>query len=519
MNEQEIDELIGPVSAQEDEKYLQYAVPRKNLLRKLRSPNNRFIIINAPRGCGKSGLMISHSNDMTNVYKNKAVVLMKYFDDIVFPNTNHSVAEYTNFWKNTILSEIVKEVGARLKGVVWRDDDLVALEMAELQGRTEKNPIDSLLSRLKFKSIPVEKIEVDPQLSYEQIQRIIKKSDTKFYVVLDEMDVHYADNENANNSLVGLMHACENICRNTENVWLRMTIRPHILKIISSKYDIVQKLTRKIHNIKWENRELKEILAKRIEVFDDYHEQFALEREEVNDGSIDKEKEKEELRQHNLISRYFEDFDMSLSPDSKSNYRAFSTMGFRKPRWMLEFCISALMHSKGRFADKKAYRKAVYEYGSQRVTWLAGEHFHHMPHLEKIINQISGERRIALGKNESLKSMIINCVLDAGVAIEYIDDKIKDRDNALALASLQIANELYMVDFIRGKQRLGGRDDHRFFYFSDRPELLSSWSKNLRIEWEIHPVFALGLNIIDNNVIRDGDELRMIGERGRRRQS
>ena len=60
MNKKDIRRLLGSDLAQKDKCFLEYAVKKNELIKELGDPDNGLMIINSPRGSGKSGLVILH---------------------------------------------------------------------------------------------------------------------------------------------------------------------------------------------------------------------------------------------------------------------------------------------------------------------------------------------------------------------------------------------------------------------------------------------------------------------------
>jgi hypothetical protein len=181
---------------------------------------------------------------------------------------------------------------------------------------------------------------------------------------------------------------------------------------------------------------------------------------------------------------------------------------------MIEYCSIALALSETNHASVTDFQRAILDYGNNRVQFVAGEHKFHIPELQQMINQIAGQRQYRLGSSAALKSLIVETIIKSGV--RRVDgpsqsaNELRLQEEQLALT---IAQELYLVEFIRAKQDVGGKDDHRFYNYPDRPSLLSTWTMERNITWELHPTFAKALNIDDTHVYRAGAEVRKFGDR------
>lgn len=509
MDRHDLKRLLGPDMAQDDLYYTKYSVERPKLLKLLRSDDESFLIVNAPRGSGKSGLILDHRADIQKISAQSSRVITKYYSDIVLPEESDlSVNQYLNFWKNQMLGWIGDEIGKSI-GFATRADELDVIDHSKGRGVVEEGTVSTLLRRVKFNQIPIELTSFDPNLKGEQVKRLIDRSKLKFWILLDEMDDHYTNSYSSNNALVGLIQACNYISNVSPRVMVRMTIRPHIMTILRNNFDIVQKFKSNEVKISWSPDEFVKILSQRINYFERETKEFDLDLfAELQKRNADAQRK----RERDNVSRYFADFDLSFSNGKTSRYRALHTLALRRPRWLIEFCRLALSQSEVSYADINEYKKAMYEYGSNRIQFLSGEHKFHMPELPVILARLASLRKVRFGRSGKLKELIITEIIDRGLDGRSGEDASESEKEERAL---NVAKNLFMVDFIRAKQSHGGRGRHRFFDFNDRPSLLDSWADDKTIQWEMHPTFSRGYNLEDTNVYRSGDVIKLFGEKGR----
>jgi hypothetical protein len=287
------------------------------------------------------------------------------------------------------------------------------------------------------------------------------------------------------------------------------------MTILRKTHDIVQKFRSSEVPIYWNESQLEEILARRISVFEG-----ASEAQQLSLALVPHYKPANSEIRRNLIGKYFEDFDTSFAAGKISNFRALYTLSFYRPRWLIEYCSLALELASGDFASRTDLKLALERYGSNRVQFLCGEHHYHVPRLEAIINQVLSARKMNLGTSEEFRELLIEKVVKTGIV--SVGGGAGEGDHDLSArqeqAALDVANSLYMIEFIRARQSAGGRDDHRFYRFQDLPSLLASWSSAPRITWQLHPTFSRSLNIEDSGVYRVEGEVREFGKRGRDRR-
>ncbi len=483
MDTARITQLLGNELAQNDENFSLYAIKRDDLMARLVDRTQRYIIINAPRGSGKSGLLLKLDENLKLASKTQNIVITKYLIDIDLDLPEFSLEQWIQFWRRKILVWLVEEVGVRISAAEERWQ-VIAAQFAEICGRRGDRlaPED-----FKPEDVPTAMLEL-----------IIARSGYKFHLLLDEMDDNFQESLVIRDRLAGLLQACKSVLR-VPDIHVRLTIRPHIMTILQTHYDHVQQLRSIELGLTWRPGQLKEILARRIAHFDQVvdAEQFLLEFED--DDNTDS-------GPNPLLRRYFDDFDMSLEENSRSRFRALHTLSLGRPRWMLEFCALALQNAPKEKAGSIEYKKAMHTFGSNRMKFLAGEHYFHSPDLQAYMNGLASKRKIRFSGSTNLRKAIEQSILGIQpVSKREPGDPILDE-------TLEIARLLYMVEFIRARQKGRTPRDYRFITYAERPSLLASWSVEPTIVWEIHPTFCRALNIVDNETFKTGDAVRIFGE-------
>lgn len=494
-------EMFGSEMAQHDPHFNDYVVDRSDLLTDISSDKNDLLIINAARGSGKSGLLIIFEEILKKNTDN--IIIKRYYAEITLPDGKITVNGSIGFWKNFMLGSIVSEVGKDTSFAFW-DDEISAVEFSESQGDREHNLLTSILNRLKFKGNIIEKCDFDPNLNIGQLSRIVSKSSKTYWILLDEMDDIYDNGDNIN-LLIGLIQASSFIASKFSNVRIRLTIRPHILTYLRLNNPVIQKIKECELKITWNISQLREIIYKRLDFYERSQgdiNQTLLELTPQTEDDNNKYKTE-------LISKYFSDFDMSFNDDSESNYRAFGTLCFYRPRWMIEFCKEVMkLVAEGEKATNYHYKRAFSSFGQNRIQFTIGEFSIIYPFIMNALSAVAAIRKTIIGNSKKLRSEIINRILKQGY-IEY-DQKME------FIKSLEIAQALYKVEFIRAKEIIPGPgNNHRFHYYSERPDLLQSWTNEPHICWEIHPTFARALNIKDSDIYEVAGEVKVFGKKNK----
>jgi hypothetical protein len=495
--------IFGSEMAQHDPFFTEYSLTRNDLIEDLMAEENDLLVINAARGSGKSGLLLEFEESLRKSNKGY-VVFKKYYADMVFPKNAISVSKGIDFWKNYILGLIVSSFGAD-KSFAISDDDMASVEFAEYIGEKPLNVVSAILKRIKFKGSLIEKCQFDPNLNINTLSRIVASSKHTYWILFDEMDDIYDNNDDIN-ILIGLLQASSYIASRFANVRMRLTIRPHIMTFLRTSNGTIQKLSECEMKISWNKDQLRSILAKRLDFY------------ERNNSSIEQGFLKLESRttsndrleqETSLIASHFDDFDMSFQPERKSNYRAFGTLCFYRPRWMIEFCKEvAAVTPEGKVSSLFHYKKAFVPFGNRRIQFITGEFSKIYPYIQVAMTAMVGARQAGFGKTKKLRSTIINRIIKTGI--------VDAEEEHHAQKALEIAQALYKVEFLRGKERIaGGGDYHRFYYYTDRPDLLSSWGHEPQIVWEIHPTFVRAFNISDSGAYIISDEVKLAGKKNK----
>lgn len=491
-----IEQLLGREFSQRDENFLAYSIPREDIMIRMRNRTRPYHLIIAPRGSGKSGLLLMLEDELRQLSGSSSVIIKKYYEDVSFPTGPLSVDVSLRYWTTTFMEWILAEIGMKID-VPRTSDEVAAVDLAERSGRRERKIGHMVHQR--------------SQEGFEHLrfitQRLIDKSEKAYWLLLDEMDDFYSNTEDRNNALVGMLQACDAVTKLSANIFVRITMRPHIHTYLKTKFDVVQKFRDAELPIFWDEVQLRDILVRRIEHFDGRigrrQPEFELSTPALDRGV-------ENRNACRVISRYLADFDSGFKADSSSDYRALQTLSLRRPRWMIEYCWIALRDSNNDFADAASFNRAMHEFGRNRIDFLAGEHSSHLPEFLTWVNGLGAARRRGFGTSEQFRDLVV----------EYIvrTDGVSIAERSISLAesaqALRIAQALFMLEVVRAHQSVGGaKDDHRFYTYSDAPELLTSWNNRANTTWELHETFARALNIIDNGTYRVGGEVRRFGDR------
>lgn len=490
-----VEELLGSEFSQRDDNFLSYSVPREDIMARMRNRARAYYVVIAPRGSGKSGLLLMLQEELKRTSAASSIVIKKYYEDVTFPDGAPSVDASVRYWISTLLQWVVAQIGLQFE-VPKTADEIYAVELAEKLGVRER----------KLGQTP----SGPGQQGYDHLryvaQRLLEKNQKTYWLLLDEMDDLYSNTPERNSALVGLLQACDAVTKLSKKIVVRITIRPHIHTILKTQFDVVQKFRDAELPLHWDEIQLRNILVRRIEYFEGAHGRGHPEFE-LSSPSNDRNQANRNACQ--VIRRFFADFDSGFKAESSSDYRALQTLSLRRPRWMIEYCWLALLDSKTDFATAASFNRAMQVFGQNRIDFLAAEHHPHLPDFLAWLNRLAAARRQRFGTSEEFRDLLVQHVVRTdGTSVG--ERPVSQAEDAQAL---KIAQALFMLEVVRAHQFVGGRDDHRFYTYADSPELIASWGGRANMTWELHETFARALNIIDNGTYRVGGQTRLFGDR------
>lgn len=495
MDRARIEQLLGREFAQRDHNFLEYSVPREDIMANIRDKNRQFFLIVAPRGSGKSGLLLMLQEELRTFSKNSSTIILKYYEDVQFPERTLPIDASLQYWIKKFLIWIIAEIGTQID-IPKTPDEIYAVELAEHLGVrvsdaaiAPRGTLDDSGDRLRAVA-----------------KRLLAISKRTFWLLLDEMDDIYSNTTARNHALVGLLQACDAVAKLSSKIVVRLTIRPHIHTYLKTHFDVVQKFRDSELYIYWNEVELRAILVRRIQRFNHVINRLQPEFQFEADPPAKFLANREAC---SVIGHYFEDFDLGFGAEKTSDYRALQTISLRRPRWMIEFCWLALQNAPDDYASRDSFIRAMHEFGRNRIQFLAGEHQAHLPELTSWVNRLASARKVSFGTSEEFCDIIVEHVIREA-AEDLTSKPATPQEKA---AALHIAQSLYMLEIVRAHQFVGGKDNHRFYTYADAPELLETWSTRANMTWQMHETFARALNIIDNHTFRVGGEIRLFGDR------
>ncbi|MCV2350813.1 P-loop ATPase, Sll1717 family [Paucibacter sp. Y2R2-4] len=496
MDRKTINEILGSDMAQHDRRFLTYCIEREDILQSLRDENEQLLVLNAPRGSGKSGLLLQLNRDLNKCPRH--IVINKISGQVEYPRENLDVHGYVNFWNTQLLGWLFTEIG-RQPQIAFSEAAINAVEYAEKKGAKQKNIVTHVLDKINFKALPIERAKMDPVVRHEEVLGLIKTIDKNFWLLLDEFDDSYDNTERFNTILAGLLISAQTISQLVTNVKIRITVRPHVMKILESTFDKIPTLRETQISVGWTTEQLGAILARRIE---SYLERTGDDMEALIAGTLSEKHVRS--RQEALIRLYFQNFDLEFdSPFGNENKtwitQTLATISMYRPRWLIEYCKLCLEACNIPPVSSTEARSALYKFGKNRIAFLQAEHRAIYAKIELMLNQFSTYGKNSFPSSNSLRSFIVAKIIGVGI--------LPTMPECVDTASLQIARFLHMIDFIQGKQSLGP-GVYKHHHFIDRPELFSSWTEHPDLRWVIHPSFANALDLDGNRSYRAGEQIK-----------
>lgn len=471
-----LSELFGKDRAQEDNN-LQYYFIKTQQYEDIKRGDKELVL--GRKGSGKSALfsiLAKEASDSPNTIPVKIsfdgedfIYIENWLKQNNFTEPLNDDFKYSLAWKNFILNEIIY---SSIPYVEYFDNTLKnKLVQEEIISDTswkrfayaifnvfKGGKLQSSLGEveLDFSSLTTLKLE-DKEKIKEELTNLI--SNNSFFVVIDNLDEPWKNNNNMNSWLRGLIFAIRQLKREYKNLKIVAFLRTDIYEIISKESDLFDSKS-EITSIAWDDNNyfsLKQLVATRIAHYLD--KPLPTDLKTINDY-------------WNLL--YPENIYYNGQPNYSHNYIINRT--FQRPRELLQFCRLILEVSKKTLlpVDELSISSAEIQYSNWKLNDLTGEYSKTCKRIDKCILSFVGIQE--------------KWTWDCPSLIAHIDqiDETEKLVNAITnetLSSKETISFLYQIGFLRKVvAEPGKRRKYRMFYQDDT----INYQKTV---FDIHPAF------------------------------
>lgn len=280
--------------------------------------------------------------------------------------------------------------------------------------------------------------------------------------------------------ITSFLIACNEAANSICNLKIRTTIRPNVWAIVLSKNSALLNLRTSIVQYKWTDKEIKEMIAKRICYYykthylsnaataDDtdwyFHQLF--------DSNADFD-----LSKKNVQERLDKGQGQKIAPE-----KTLTNLGMHRPRWVLSLCRKALQQKIKENNVQKVICKDINdclpEYGNERLQDLSSEFKSQCSQMNELF--ASFYKGLDKYKTESILNHLRDKI-NIDIAIEGVGDKCNAK---------QILTFLYEIGFIEPKY-YKSKAKSEFIFFEDKPNI----DFNNEYIWVIQPAFRNALSL------------------------
>lgn len=476
---QQAEKLFGNDAAEDEAEsaFISYAVDRAEVSAFL-DESKPLQVVRAYKGEGKSALLrlveakLKERAPDPLVLRTTGVSLSPLLD------TTDSDA-WVREWKRSIVKYVASEVGARIN-VAFSDDGISLVEEAERNGFRSRSFISSILDRLQFKELPLQRTRPE-MVNHEAVLQRWLKEGTTVWLIVDDVDQNYRNEPKQKVKVAAYFLAMRQLFSQIPELKVRTAIRPNVWASIKPDYEALSHVEQYVVDLNWSEAAFKDILAKRIEGFLKLTSQWDLFVPKAN----------LEDRKDQLIQMAFES-PVSWGGENRKRpmHVVLYTLSRHRPRWVIELCKVAAKHSAENGRKQIALDDVILQldsFGKRRIQDTIAEFKSQCAEIENLLIAFSGQ-------NERFSTSELISTIDRRV-LQGVHPRI---EGVIGRPSArEVAHFLFQIGFLSARlDRPDGTYDHLMYF--DKPNLLRA-TTNLDEggSWEIHPVFRQALKLKD----------------------
>ncbi|MGI3021811.1 P-loop ATPase, Sll1717 family [Vibrio alginolyticus] len=452
---------------------------------------SKFIVLNAPKGSGKTTMCRLLERKINNETNNTALWL-RDSDISPMPEAPVPLHNWQSMWSNRISYAILCQLVSESKGIISDSDLMDICNLQKETGERSKGLLNHLTDYFQLDFLRNKKLPDKHTISFQDmLVRLDKKLKHKVWIFIDEVDQGFTNSEQMIFKNSSSILACRNLVSKLNNIVIRSTIRPNVLAVIQSQVDSMANAADSIVPLDWSAIQIRSVVAKRVESYLIRTQSGYLD----NFSSID-EKENWLLAQILKV----EDKNIGLGKGSRVPHMTLSTLGKNRPRWVLNLLKNAAEIAEYNREDLITSHElfgCLTQYGHDRIKNIAAEYISVCDKIQTIITKLSLSKQKVFYHEELIKFINDKIISNSKIKITGISNNASATDVAELLYLIGVIDAGYKP----GEHSLNGIERHKKTHmdFYNQPVLMSALSdtdNNInKFLWEIHPAFryALGL--------------------------
>lgn len=458
----------------EDEKTLSSYFVIQNEFERFTDKEEKFLIVKAKKGMGKSTLL-KYTAIESKKDKNNIVIQVKGNELLGLIETKHlDEKQLENLWKKNICNRICIEIGKNI-GFAVSDTQSSFVEAAELEGFKEKNIVASLIKNV------IRVFNIDNGLNtdssaefreslsnpYEQLLQYQNNKDICIWLVVDDIDAKFQDNENNRIIVSSFFSASCAISHAVNGLKIRSSVRSDVWTSLRNVED-QDKLRDYIVDIVQDHEVSEKILFNKISTY-------------IKQSTGINAKYEYPRDRIKVISFVF-DNPMKWDKGETTAFTVLKFLAGGRPRWMGQLCKEAGKFAKTDKIKLEHFISAMMNFGKDKISDIEKEHKHQFSEINSLINSFrSGPKDYTKHKlNQRIDSFFVKKLKGAIPNV-----------NGFPFTSVeQLGQFLFEVDFLVANHN----DD--FINYSESPDLFDSPDSNGNIiKWTINSSYRNYLNI------------------------
>jgi hypothetical protein len=462
-------------------------VDKAELFGTFRSSSVPLRIVRSRKGMGKSALLRKVAHEKRGSSQDLVIELSG--SDLVFhTRALDDPEDLIHCWKQMVARRIFMELGSEI-GVALSDDEITAVELAQLEGRRQSSLIQILLDHFAM-SVGATGLTVSPQRPdlrgdvAARVARLQQDAARKMvWLFVDDIDSTYIGTDRQRLKISTFFSACRSLSTSIPGLCIRASVRSDVWVDIEKENDALDKVLQYVADLEWSEEELRQILAERVRGYCTRH------------GIVlDPLRTQRTCRGDREVLRLvFTDpwrtpSDMRRNGAAMPPHRWIYELSYGRPRWAAHLCSLA-----GAVATRQGPRKigrrqvacVLEEFGKARVDDLVREHGHECPEVAELIQAFVGQP--ATMTTVDLMVTIHNRILE---------HRRPTIDGKVVHSPVPLAHFLYRIGFLVAVFVRGNTEVRHLF--DTHPDLLSARTNlDEGARWEIHHCFRRHLRISD----------------------
>jgi len=446
-----------------------FFVNKSDLFATFRNPRVSLRIVQSRKGMGKSALLRKIAHEKRSSDDSPVVIEATGSDfDIQIPERPDPEA-LIRTWKQRIARKVFAEVGSQL-GLAISDDDVRAVEEAELQGRKAGSLLKVVLDRFTLSfgqkgvveaTLRTPASEQDVSVRIARMQQNVSKR--VIWLFVDDIDATYIGTDGQRLKISTFISACRNLCNSISGLCVRTSVRTDVWTDIQDRDEAMDKAAEYVFDLSWSEDEIRQILAERIRGY--------CRRHSISLDSVAKQQNYNGDR-HSLRMVFTDPWRTQKQIERGGTgfpaHVRIHELSYGRPRWATQLCRRAATNATKQNREQIALEDVVdvlEAFGRDRVDDLIREHRHECPEVSELIQAFVDQP--ARLNTDQLMLAIHNRILN------HLKPRI---DGTVVEIPTPIAHFLYRIGFLVAVFDGAGEREARHL-FESRPNLLKLiWS-------------------------------------------